>query len=83
MIEDVSMVHIGYCIGRDWWHQGITSEAMKVVMDFFFEEVGANRIESRHDPRNPNFGRHPKAHMPIEHMSDKHVFGHDDKTKAY
>lgn len=57
MNEDVSMVHIGYCIGKCWWHQGITSEAMKAVMDYFFEEVGANRIESRHDPRNPNSGK--------------------------
>ncbi|HIS68487.1 MAG TPA: GNAT family N-acetyltransferase [Candidatus Gallacutalibacter stercoravium] len=55
--EDISMVEIGYCIGRAWWHQGITSEAMKAVMDFFFEEVGANRIEARHDPRNPNSGK--------------------------
>ena len=22
MNEDVSMMHIGYCIGRNWWHQG-------------------------------------------------------------
>lgn len=44
--EDISMVHIGYCIGRAWWHQGITSEAMKAVIDFFFEEVGVNRIEA-------------------------------------
>lgn len=57
MNEDVSMVHIGYCIGRAWWHRGITSEAMKAVMDFFFDEVGVNRIESRHDPRNKNSGK--------------------------
>ena len=57
MNDDIDMVHIGYCIGRDWWHQGITSEAMKAVMDFFFNEVKANRIESRHDPRNPNSGK--------------------------
>ena len=57
MNEDIDMVHIGYCIGRAWWHQGITSEAMKAVMDFFFDEVEANRIESRHDPRNPNSGK--------------------------
>ena len=57
MNEDISMVHIGYCIGRIWWHQGITYEAMKAVMTFFFEEVGVNRIESRHDPRNPNSGK--------------------------
>ena len=57
MNEDIAMVHIGYCIGRAWWRRGITSEAMKAVMDFFFDEVGANRIESRHDPRNPNSGK--------------------------
>ena len=56
MNEETDMVHIGYCIGRRWWHQGIMSEALNAVMDFFFDEVGANRIESRHDPRNPHSG---------------------------
>lgn len=55
--EDVSMVHIGYCIGRNWWHQGITSEALKAVMDYLFDVVNVNRIESRHDTRNPNSGK--------------------------
>ena len=54
--DDVSLAHIGYCIGRPWWHRGITSEALKAVMDFFFDEVDVNRIESRHDPRNPRSG---------------------------
>lgn len=54
--DDISMVHIGYCLGRAWWRQGIMSEALKTVMDFFFDQVEANRIESRHDPRNPHSG---------------------------
>lgn len=54
--EKSATVHIGYCIGRKWWHQGITSEALKAVMDFLFNVVGAKRIEARHDPRNPNSG---------------------------
>ncbi|MBQ2697548.1 MAG: GNAT family N-acetyltransferase, partial [Clostridia bacterium] len=54
--DRIGMVHIGYCIGRRWWHQGITSEALAEVIRFFFEEVGVNRIESRHDPRNPHSG---------------------------
>ena len=29
---------------------------MKAVMDYMFDEVGVNRVESRHDPRNPNSG---------------------------
>lgn len=57
MKENISMVHIGYCIGRTWWHRGITSEALKAVMDFLFDVVDVNRIESRHDPRNPNSGK--------------------------
>lgn len=56
MNEKISMAHIGYCIGKAWWHQGITSEALKAVIDFLFDEADFNRIESRHDPRNPNSG---------------------------
>ena len=56
MNDNIDMVHIGYCLGQKWWHMGIMSEAMKAVMDFFFDTVGANRIESRHDPRNPHSG---------------------------
>ena len=54
--EAAEKVEIGYCIGSCWWHQGIMSEAMKAVMDFFFDEVGAGRVEARHDPRNPHSG---------------------------
>lgn len=57
MKEDISMVQIGYCIGRNWWNKGITSEAMQEVMKFFFEEIGVNRVEARHDPKNPNSGK--------------------------
>lgn len=55
--ETVDSVHIGYCIGRRWWRQGITGEALGEVIRFFFEDVGLNRVDSRHDPRNPNSGR--------------------------
>lgn len=55
--ENINAVHVGYCIGKKWWHQGITSEAMSAVISFFFDKAGADRIESRHDPRNVNSGR--------------------------
>lgn len=54
--ENISTVQIGYCIGRTWWHRGITSEALKAVMDFLFDVVDANRVEARHDPRNIHSG---------------------------
>lgn len=54
--DDIDMVHIGYCIGKDWWHKGVMTEALNAVINFFFDKVGVNRIESRHDPNNPNSG---------------------------
>ncbi|MGN1367503.1 MAG: GNAT family N-acetyltransferase [Aristaeellaceae bacterium] len=54
--DQVGKAHIGYCIGRNWWHKGIMSEALRAVMDFLFDEVGYQRIESRHDPNNPHSG---------------------------
>lgn len=57
MKESTAMAHIGYCIGRIWWHKGITSEALNAVMDFLFDVVDVNRIEARHDPRNANSGK--------------------------
>lgn len=55
--DRAQLVHVGYCIGRNWWRQGIMTEALQAVMDFLFDEVGVNRIETRHDPNNPNSGR--------------------------
>lgn len=57
MDEAIDMVHIGYCVGKNWWHQGITSEAFSGIIPFLIEQVGAKRIESRHDPRNPHSGK--------------------------
>ncbi len=54
--EQVLKAHIGYCIGKRWWHQGITTEALRAVIRYLFDEVGLQRIESMHDPRNPNSG---------------------------
>lgn len=47
---------VGYCIGKKWWHKGVMSEALEAVIAFLFGKVGAQRVESRHDPRNPNSG---------------------------
>ena len=55
--ENAMLAHIGYCIGRKWWNQGITSEAFELVISYLFNEVRVNRIESRHDPRNTGSGR--------------------------
>lgn len=57
-IDDrIKLAEIGYCIGRAWWHRGITSEALSAVIDYMFNQVGVNKVQARHDTRNPNSGR--------------------------
>ena len=54
--DRVDMAEIGFCIGKNWWGQGVMTEALKAVMTFLFEEVGVQRIEAGHDPDNPASG---------------------------
>ncbi len=55
--EKVKSVEVGYCISHRYWHQGITSEALKAIIEFLMEEVGVCRISARHDKRNPHSGQ--------------------------
>ena len=57
MDDRIRMVDVGYCIGRKWWNQGITTEAFSALIRFFFEKVKVNRIEAKHDSNNPNSGK--------------------------
>jgi len=57
LYDDLKLFEIGYCIGKKFWNKGITTEAMKALIKFFFEEVGVNRIEARHDVKHPASGR--------------------------
>lgn len=52
----LSSVEIGYCIGRRWWHQGITTEALQAVIRYLFEVCDFHRIIARHDTNNPHSG---------------------------
>lgn len=65
--EKVAMAHVGYCLGKKFWHQGIMSEALEAVINFLFDNVDVNRIESRFDPRNIYSGKvMKKCHMQYE-----------------
>lgn len=55
--DDLDAVELGYVIGRRFWGNGYMTEAVKAVIAFLFEEVGANRIAARHDPKNPDSGK--------------------------
>ena len=64
----------GYAIGRAWWGQGITLEALRAVLHFGIHEVGFMRIQARHDIRNVNSGKvMKKAGMTFEGLMRKAV----------
>ena len=56
MHDRIGKAEVGYCIGKQWWHQGIMSEAVTAVIDFLLCDVGVNRVEACHDPNNPHSG---------------------------
>ena len=55
--EAVESAELGWCIGAQWWGQGIMPEAGAAVIAYLFDEVGLNRVAARHDIRNPKSGR--------------------------
>ncbi|MBE6951607.1 MAG: GNAT family N-acetyltransferase [Ruminococcaceae bacterium] len=68
--EKTRCAHIGYCMSRAHWGKGIMTEALTALTDFFFDQVGCNRIEAEHDPNNPASGRvMEKAGMTYEGTS--------------
>lgn len=48
---------IGYCISRDYWNRGITTEAASAVINYALKEVGFARITARHHVGNNASGR--------------------------
>ena len=48
---------IGYCISKMHWSNGITTEALKAVIDYLFSKVNFNRIVAKHDTNNIDSGK--------------------------
>ncbi len=54
--EDIKSICIGYGIKKPYWNRGITTEATRALIDYFFH-IGFNRIFSYHNPLNPASGK--------------------------
>ncbi len=55
--DELRQVELACEIGRSWWNQGLMTEATKRVIEFFFREVGMNRIYAWHANENPASGK--------------------------
>lgn len=54
---DHKSAEVGYSLSRDYWNQGLMTEALRAVIAFGFDELRLNRIEAQHDTDNPASGR--------------------------
>lgn len=50
-------IELAYELGPDWWDKGYMTDAVNIVLRFFFEDVGMNRVYSYHADQNPASGR--------------------------
>jgi len=53
-IDDVhDKAEIGYALSRDYWNQGIVTEATRPIIKYMLEEIEMNRLEARCNDSNP------------------------------
>lgn len=70
IIGHYGCAELGYNLGSRWWGQGIMTEAVEAVMDFFFRQLGGRRLVGRYDPDNIGSGRvMEKLGMQLEGVS--------------
>lgn len=51
---DECKAEIGYMLHPDYWGKGYINEAIKVIEDYGFKQIGINVIEAKIDPQNQN-----------------------------
>ena len=66
---------IGYCLAREYWSKGYTTEAVKAVIKYMLFDIGLNRIEATHSVNNIASGRVlQKAGMILEGHAKDYYF---------
>lgn len=75
---------VGYAIARNYWNQGLTTEAMQAVIRFGFERANMNRIEARCIPSHtPSQRVMQKVGLKFESLQRSHSYfkgGYQDLT---
>lgn len=57
VIQEFQLAELGYWVGVPYWGKGYCTEAAKTLVDFGFQVLGLNRIQSTHFSQNPASGR--------------------------
>ena len=54
--KDNASAEAGYSLNRQFWNQGIMTEALGGLIDYGFRGMNLNRIEAQHETQNPASG---------------------------
>ena len=57
MDEAVNACEVGYILCKDYWGQGLMTEALKAVLIYLLQDAGFNRVTARFVTANPASGR--------------------------
>ena len=80
---------IGYVIHKNYWNQGLATEALKEIIRLAFESLDMNMLVALHDVENPASGRvMEKAGMKFSHIDpyaalDEHEEGRISQRAYY
>ena len=81
--EAVDACEVGYILSKDYWGQGLMTEALKAVLNYLLQDAGFNRVTARFVTANPASGRvMAKAGMSYEGTFRQAVF-HKRQVKDF
>lgn len=83
MDEAVNACEVGYILSKDYWGQGLMTEALKAVLIYLLQGAGFNRVTTRFVTANQASGRvMAKAGMSYEGTFRQAVF-HKGQVKDF
>ena len=83
MDEAVNACEVGYILSKDYWGQGLMTEALKAVLIYLLQDAGFNRVTAKFVTANPASGRvMAKAGMSYEGTFRQAVF-HKEQVKDF
>lgn len=75
---------VGYSLSRAYWNRGLTTEALRKVLEFAFEDLDLHRVEAQYEVDNPASGRvMEKCGMTCEGLMHDRVFNKGHYSDVY
>ena len=56
ILRENRSAEIGYSLSRQYWNQGLMTEALSALLRFCFDTLRLNRVEAQHETDNPASG---------------------------